>query len=201
MAQPCPYPLSYLTAPPSSQRCSVASQLVGPGGSGCAPLVSAILDQTQSAPCAHSGYGFIPTRDVCLLPQELPYQNRAFEPDNTRPQMFGGGGAGIGRQTDIETQLRVRSTRERDGCSVIEYRDYGNMRPLPVEWQQADYRPIHFANSTRNDLKDYMRASRGDRKVRRVMDPDDSYVRGHNYGRPNVYAQAGLGYVNKTVFT
>ena len=103
----------------------------------------------------------MPTRDICILPQELPYQQRAFEHNlggRAIPQMFCGGTEGYTRQVHIETGLRQQSTRDPDGCVVYEFRDYGNMQPLPCEWQRPDMRPLHFTQNTRNDIKDIGRA-------------------------------------------
>lgn len=103
------------------------------------------------------GQGFMPTRDICTLPQELPYQQRAFEPNlggKNIPQMFCGGIEGYTKQVNIETHLRERSTRDPDSCNVYEFRDWGNMIPLQCQWQQPDYRPLFFTDHTRNVIKD-----------------------------------------------
>jgi hypothetical protein len=105
-----------------------------------------------------SGLGFMPTRDICILPQELPFQNRAFDQQTNIPQMFCGGPEGYGMQTSIETGLRELSSRDPRSCTVYEYRDYGNMMPLICNWQQPDFRPLFFAEDTRNYIKDIGRS-------------------------------------------
>lgn len=103
------------------------------------------------------GQGFMPTRDICILPQELPYQQRAFEPNlggKNIPQMFCGGAEGYAMQVDLETGLRQISTRDPGGCNVYEFRDWGGIVPLICEWQQPDYRPLYFTDHTRNMIKD-----------------------------------------------
>lgn len=110
---------------------------------------------------ACQGQGFMPTRDLCILPQELPYQQRAFEPNlggTNIPQMFCGGTQGYTKQVNIETDLRQISSRDPDGCNVYEFRDYGNMVPLLCEWQQPDFRPLYYTDHTRNMIKDLGRS-------------------------------------------
>ena len=72
------------------------------------------------------------------------------------PQMFGGNQEGYLKQVSIETGLRPEHTRDPDSCNTYEFRDYGGIQPLPCEWQQADFRPLHHqrAGHTRNLVKD-----------------------------------------------
>ena len=107
---------------------------------------------------ACKGMGFMPTRDLCILPQELPYQQYAFRQTTYIPQMFCGGPEGYALHTQIESALRPEHTRDPDSCNTYEYRDWGGIQPLPCEWQQSDYRPLHFGVHTRNDIKDLGRA-------------------------------------------
>lgn len=110
--------------------------------------------ECNSFGCA--GQGFFPTRDVCILPQELPYQQYAFYQTTNLPQMFGGNQEGYLKQVSIETGLRPEHSRDPDSCNTYEFRDYGGIQPLPCEWQQADFRPLHQQRPghTRNLVKD-----------------------------------------------
>jgi len=104
------------------------------------------------------GSSFMPVRDLSRLPQEMPYQNRRFHETATKPQMGSGGGDGIAQQTDIESTLREQSTRPMASCNVYEFRDWGNWRPMPCEWQQGDFRPIHYQHFPRLLIKEQGRA-------------------------------------------
>jgi len=104
------------------------------------------------------GHMAMPVRDLSRLPQEMPYQNRQFRETTTLPQMGAGGGSGISQQVDIESTLREQTTRPTGGCNVYEFRDWGNWRPMMCEWQQPDYRPIHYTNFPRMLIKSQGRA-------------------------------------------
>jgi hypothetical protein len=100
----------------------------------------------------------MPTRDLFLLPQELPFQNRDFVQTRHIPQMGCGGPDGYTNQVQVETCLREKSSRDPRGCNIYEFRDLGNVIPLLCAWQQPDYRPLYFAEDTRNYIKDVGRA-------------------------------------------
>jgi hypothetical protein len=117
-----------------------------------------IIHIPYSQNCYSENIGFMPTRDLCLLPQELPFQNRDFCQTRHIPQMGCGGLEGYRDQVDIETDLREQLTRNVKGCNIYEFRDHGNVIPLICDWQKADYRPIHYSEDTRNYVKDLGRA-------------------------------------------
>lgn len=121
------------------------------------------------------GQGFMPTRDIAILPQELPFQNYAFHQTSNLPQMGVGGNDGIAQQVDIESTLREQSTRPVNGCIVYEFRDMGNFIPLICAWQQPDYRPLYFSHSTRQIIKNWGRA------------PDRAHGGGCAREAPNTY--------------
>ena len=100
------------------------------------------------------GQGFMPVRDLMILPQELPYQNYAFQQTTNIPQMGCGGNDGISQQVDIETTLREQTTRPTGGCNVYEFRDWGGFTPLPCAVQQPDFRPLQYTNWPRQVVKD-----------------------------------------------
>lgn len=102
--------------------------------------------------------GFINVRDLGNLARDPPYQDYAFFRSKGIPQMTSGGPIGIGIHTDIESSLRQNMSRDPDGCHTYEFRDYGAPVPMPYLWQQPDYRPLHFTDSTRQFVKDRIRA-------------------------------------------
>lgn len=104
------------------------------------------------------GMGFMPTRDLCILPQELPFQQRAFDQTTNIPQMFCGGPEGYALHTQIESSLRPEHTRDPGSCNTYELRDWGSLQYLPCGWQQPDFRPLQEQIHTRNDVKDLGRS-------------------------------------------
>lgn len=123
------------------------------------------------------GQGYMPVRDLSILPQELPYQNRAFHQTTHLPQMGCGGNDGIAQQVDIETTLRQQTTRPTGGCQVYEFPHWGGFVPLLYEWQQPDYRPLFFDHFPRQLVKDVGRF------------PDADHGGGCCYTQPNAYQQ------------
>lgn len=154
------------------------------------------------------GQGFMPTRDICIIPQELPYQQRAFEPNlggKNIPQMFCGGTEGYTMHVNIESGLRQITTRDPDSCSTMEFRDHGNMIPLLCEWQQPDYRPLFFTDHTRNIIKDIGRdpAAIYDQANHSAYKSDGSSYAQDRFTekirKPNG-KKCRLGYVKKSVY-
>ena len=121
------------------------------------------------------GQGFMPTRDIAILPQELPYQNYAFHQTTHIPQMGCGGNDGIAQQVDIETTLREQTTRPTGGCNVYEFPHWMGFRPLQCEWQMPDFRPLYMTHFPRQLIKDVGRF------------PDRNHGGGCCYGAPNAY--------------
>jgi hypothetical protein len=115
----------------------------------------------------HTG-GFIPTRDLARIPEELPFQNRDFFPNVSMPAKFDGSTAGYALHTSMETCLRPEHTREPSSCHTFEFRDWASFMPLTHNWQQPDYRPLHFTEASRQYIKQLGRPPRGTLFVTRV---------------------------------
>lgn len=106
--------------------------------------------------CTTTWGGFRGTREMFLLPQELPFQNREFYQQTTIPWM-----SDFGDHAMTETSLREMTSRDPKGCKIYEFRDMGNFRPLTYEWQQPDYRPLFFQENSRNFIKNIGRSPCG----------------------------------------
>lgn len=152
------------------------------------------------------GQGFMPVRDLSILPQELPYQNYAFHQTRFIPQMGCGGSEGIAQQVDIETTLREQTTRPTGGCNVYEFPHWGNFRPLPCGWQQPDYRPLFFSHYPRQLIKDVGRFPDRDHGGGCCFQQPNAYNKGMPagpFGNYNAYQPASgenIGAVTKSVF-
>lgn len=104
------------------------------------------------------------TRDSCLSGPHLPpYLNRAFTQNTHFPQYGLGGNSGLEQWVNTESALTIPyMTRVRNGCSdSLEIHPDLSFDFLPTKWQQPDFRPIHFTESTRQAVKDGCN-SRGD---------------------------------------
>lgn len=151
------------------------------------------------------GQGFMPTRDLMILPQELPFQNYAFHQTTHIPQMGCGGNDGIAQQTDIETTLRQQTTRPTGGCNVYEFPHWGNFRPLPCAVQQPDFRPLMFSHSPRQLIKDIGRFPAADQGGGCCYGAPNRYNKGQPtgpFGNYDAYRPANtetLGAVTKTI--
>jgi len=128
----------------------IYAQIIQTGSTGFVPL-----DPSGQAYAYQTCFGqmAMPSRDLMKLPQEMPYQNRAFHETATKPQMGSGGGDGIAQHVDVESTLREQTTRLPGGCNVYLFRDGGNFYPMPCDWQQPDYRPLHFSQFPRMLIK------------------------------------------------
>lgn len=85
-----------------------------------------------------------------------PYSGRAFVSTTQLPHMGKGGQSGVERMVRTENQVtfpysdHVRNSAGGGG----EYEQSLMFTPLLVNWQQADYRPLMYTDSTRNAIKD-----------------------------------------------
>jgi acetoacetate decarboxylase len=84
------------------------------------------------------------TRNKYMLPRDLEFQNRAFEPNRVIPRNLS-----IIQQVNTDDFLRQQITKDPKGFNLYEFRDYGHVIPLQFEWQQGDYRPLHMQIHTR----------------------------------------------------
>jgi hypothetical protein len=104
--------------------------------------------------------GSLGTRDYCIGGRDFdPYLNHAFAPDTITP-FKGQYAENLDRIVSLDTDMTFPYySRVRKGCSdQNEYSTELTFDYLPYNWQQDDYRPIHFMEDTRLAVKDMCRS-------------------------------------------
>ncbi len=125
-------------------------------------------------------------RDNCLkLNTDLPYLNRAFAQDAYFPQFGNGGNHGLRQWVDTESALTFPYyTRAPNGCSdTLELSPDLTFDFLPTKWQQDDFRPLHFQESTRQAVKDMC-------STRASINDPQRYLGCQYYSQPGMWQES-----------
>jgi hypothetical protein len=115
------------------------------------PRASAAKSAAASyAVATQADTGYMPTRDLYSSKDLLVTNERMLFPTATIPRMFEGGPSGIGKQVNVDSNLRPEDTRlsraaDTDILNSEPFLD--QFTPLIVPWEQPDDRILDPVNS------------------------------------------------------